>query len=498
LRALLIYPEFPDTFWSFKHALKFVGRKAVSPPLGLLTIAPMLPAAWEKRLIDMNVARLTDADLDWAEIVLISAMHVQQDSAREVLERCRAAGVRTVAGGPLFTMEPDAFRDEVDTIVLGEAELTLAPFLADLAAGHPDSVYMAEGHPELDTTPVPAWELADLDQYDCMPVQFSRGCPFACDFCNITSLLGHRPRTKTGAQIIAELDALYDAGWRRSVFFVDDNFIGNKAVLKRDLLPALIAWRHSKPGLARRGMTFNTEVSINLADDEALVALMVEAGFDKAFIGIETPDDEGLAECGKSQNRRRDLLGDVKKLQRAGIRVDAGFIVGFDSDTPSVFQRQIEFIQQSGIVTAMVGLLQAPTGTRLYARLKDEGRLLGQSIGNNVDMMTNILPKMGMDALRQGYQQLMGHIYSPRYYTERVKTFLREYRLPKVRMPVTKPEIQALFRSIYQLGIKSEDRAHFWDLVTWTLFRRPALLPLAVTLAIYGHHFKTITEANIL
>lgn len=498
MRALLIYPEFPDTFWSFKHALKFVGRKAVSPPLGLLTIAPMLPAAWEKRLIDMNVARLTDADLDWAEIVLISAMHVQQDSAREVLERCRAAGVRTVAGGPLFTMEPDAFRDEVDTIVLGEAELTLAPFLADLAAGHPDSVYMAEGHPELDTTPVPAWELADLDQYDCMPVQFSRGCPFACDFCNITSLLGHRPRTKTGAQIIAELDALYDAGWRRSVFFVDDNFIGNKAVLKRDLLPALIAWRHSKPGLARRGMTFNTEVSINLADDEALVALMVEAGFDKAFIGIETPDDEGLAECGKSQNRRRDLLGDVKKLQRAGIRVDAGFIVGFDSDTPSVFQRQIEFIQQSGIVTAMVGLLQAPTGTRLYARLKDEGRLLGQSIGNNVDMMTNILPKMGMDALRQGYQQLMGHIYSPRYYTERVKTFLREYRLPKVRMPVTKPEIQALFRSIYQLGIKSEDRAHFWDLVTWTLFRRPALLPLAVTLAIYGHHFKTITEANIL
>lgn len=498
MRALLIYPEFPDTFWSFKHALKFVGRKAVSPPLGLLTIAPMLPAAWEKRLIDMNVARLTDADLDWAEIVLISAMHVQQDSAREVLERCRAAGVRTVAGGPLFTMEPDAFRDEVDTIVLGEAELTLAPFLADLAAGHPDSVYMAEGHPELDATPVPAWELADLDQYDCMPVQFSRGCPFACDFCNITSLLGHRPRTKTGAQIIAELDALYDAGWRRSVFFVDDNFIGNKAVLKRDLLPALIAWRHSKPGLARRGMTFNTEVSINLADDEALVALMVEAGFDKAFIGIETPDDEGLAECGKSQNRRRDLLGDVKKLQRAGIRVDAGFIVGFDSDTPSVFQRQIEFIQQSGIVTAMVGLLQAPTGTRLYARLKDEGRLLGQSIGNNVDMMTNILPKMGMDALRQGYQQLMGHIYSPRYYTERVKTFLREYRLPKVRMPVTKPEIQALFRSIYQLGIKSEDRAHFWDLVTWTLFRRPALLPLAVTLAIYGHHFKTITEANIL
>ena len=498
MHALLVYPEFPDTFWSFRHALKFVGRKAVSPPLGLLTIAPMLPAAWEKRLVDLNVRALSDADLAWADIVLISAMAIQQESAREVIARCRAIGVKTVAGGPLFTTEPDSFTGDVDHLVLGEAELTIDQFLNDLAAGRARPTYSADEYPELDRTPVPAWELADLKAYDSMPLQFSRGCPFNCDFCNVTALLGHRPRTKSAEQIVAEIDALYEVGWRRSIFFVDDNFIGNKAVLKRELLPALIAWRKSKRGLSRRGMPFNTEVSINLADDEELVSLMLEAGFDRVFIGIETPDSESLAECGKNQNLRRDLMADVKKLHRAGIGVQAGFIVGFDSDTPAIFQRQIEFIQKSGIVTAMVGLLQAPTGTELYARMKEEGRLVGEMIGNNVDVMTNILPKMGLETLRTGYREIMGHIYSPQYYTERVKTFLRDYKLPPVKSPVHWREIKALFRSIYELGIKGEDRRYYWNLLSWTFFRRPALLPLAVTLAIYGYHFKTITDAHIL
>jgi len=498
VHALLIYPEFPDTFWSFRHALKFVGRRAVSPPLGLLTIAPMLPEAWEKRLVDLNVRPLTEADLVWADIALVSAMTVQQDSAREVLARCREAGVRTVVGGPLFSTERDSFADEADHRVLGEAEITLAPFLADLAEGCAKGLYTTDDHPELDRTPTPAWELADLKHYDSMPLQFSRGCPFNCDFCNVTALLGHRPRTKSAGQIIAELEALYVAGWRRSVFFVDDNFIGNKRVLKEELLPALIAWRKSKPGLTRRGLPFNTEVSINLADDEELVTLMLEAGFNKVFIGIETPDDESLAECGKSQNRRRDMLADVKKLHRAGIGVQAGFIVGFDSDTPTTFQRQIAFIQQSGIVTAMVGLLQAPAGTALYERLREEGRLLGESIGNNVDVVTNVLPKMGMDVLRGGYRQIMAHIYSPRYFTERVKTFLGDYQMPKVASPLTWVEMRAFVRSIYVLGIRDRERRYYWELVLWTLLRRPALLPLAVTMAIYGYHFRTITAANIL
>jgi radical SAM superfamily enzyme YgiQ (UPF0313 family) len=495
MHALLIYPEFPDTFWSFKHALKFVGRKAVSPPLGLLTIAPMLPADWDLRLVDLNVTPLSDSDLAWADLALISAMAVQRDSARVVLDRCRAAGLTTVAGGPLFTTEPASFPD-VDHLVLNEAEITLEQFLADLAAGHPRRTYATDAFPSLASTPVPAWDLVEFGGYDCMPIQFSRGCPFACDFCNITSMLGRKPRLKQSTQILAELDALYARGWRRSVFFVDDNFIGNTAVLKRDLLPALIDWRKGKP--RSLGMPFNTEVSINLADDPELTALMVEAGFDKVFIGIETPDDAGLAACHKNQNRRRDMLADVKALQRAGLRVQAGFIVGFDSDTPSVFQRQIDFIQQSGIVTAMVGLLQAPPGTELYRRLKEEGRLLGEMIGNNVDVMTNVLPAMGLERLREGYRAIMGHIYAPQHYYERVKTFLREYQQPKVRMPVQLREVRALLRSIVELGIRAEGRRHYWDLLGWTLFRKPALFPLAVTLAIYGHHFWTITEQNIL
>jgi len=498
MRVLMVYPEFPDTFWSFRHALAFVGRKAVSPPLGLLTLAPMLPGGWEKRLVDLNVRKLRDEDLAWADVAFVSAMAVQRESAREVLARCREVGLVTVAGGPLFTTEPEAFEGDVDYLVLGEAEQTLPQFLADWAMGEAHAVYAAEVHPPMALTPVPDWELADLGKYDCMPVQFTRGCPFACDFCNITALLGRRVRTKTAAQIVAELDALYEAGWRRSVFFVDDNFIGNKRVLKDELLPALIAWRKTKPGLSRRGMTFNTEVSINLADDPELMALMVEAGFDKVFVGIETPDTESLEECRKSQNLRRDLMADVKTLQRAGLCVRAGFIVGFDNDSPSIFRRQIEFIQQSGIVTAMVGLLQAPTGTALYERLKAEGRLLGEMVGNNVDIMTNIVPKMGMDALKTGYRQIMGTIYAPAHFVQRVKTFLREYKVPKVRSPVTWPEIRALFTSIWVLGIRSADRRHFWDLIGWTVRRRPELLPLAVTMAVYGYHFQRITEANIL
>jgi radical SAM superfamily enzyme YgiQ (UPF0313 family) len=472
--------------------LKFVGRKATCPPLGLVTIAQLLPADWERRLVDMNVQPLDDTDLAWADIVLLSAMTVQQDAVRAILARCKAAGVPVVAGGPLFTMEPEDYPDP-EHLVLNEAEITLPRFLDDLRHGQAERCYATDDYADLATTPLPDWGLLDLDAYDSMAIQFSRGCPFACDFCNITSLLGRRPRLKSSAQIIAELDDLYARGWRRAIFFVDDNFIGNRAILKQDLLPALITWRRGK-----RGVPFNTEVSINLADDAELTALMVEAGFDKVFIGIETPDEESLAECRKGQNLRRNMLADVRKLQHAGLRVQAGFIVGFDHDTPAIFERQIAFIQQSGIVTAMVGLLQAPPGTELYARLKAEGRLLGKAMGNNVDLATNVLPRMGMEALQEGYRALMGHIYSSRPYYERVKTFLTEYRLPRVRLPLDWVSIRALFRSMVELGIRDADRRYYWDLLFWTLRRRPELFSMAVTLAIYGHHFKTITQASIL
>ncbi len=492
MKALLVYPEFPDTFWSFKHALKFVRKKATLPPLGLLTVAAMLPDTWERRLVDTNVTSLTDEDIAWADYVLISAMTIQRESTRDIIRRCKEAGVKVIAGGPLFTIEPEQFSD-VDHLVLNEAEITLPLFLEDLAKGTAKRMYTTLEFPDIRETPVPAWELVDLKHYDTMCLQFSRGCPYDCDFCNVTALFGHRPRIKTAEQVIAELDTLYELGWRSGVFFVDDNFIGNKKYLKDELLPGLIAWRKDK-----RGIRLNTEVSINLADDEELVHMMVKAGFAAVFIGIETPDENSLAECNKKQNRNRDLVEDVKRLQRAGLQVQGGFIVGFDHDTPSIFQRQIEFIQNSGIVTAMVGLLQAPPGTRLYERLKQEGRLLGKMTGDNVDGTTNIVPEMGIDTLREGYKYIMEHIYSPKYYYQRVKTFLQEYQPPPIKVPLDFQRILAFFRSIYKLGILGKERRYYWGLLIWTLFRRPALFPLAVTMAIYGHHFQKICELHIV
>ncbi|MBU1910352.1 MAG: radical SAM protein, partial [Verrucomicrobia bacterium] len=300
MNVLLIYPEFPDTFWSFKHALKFVGKRASLPPLGLLTVASMLPPEWGKRLVDTNVRALSKKDLAWADCVFISAMVVQRESARGIVAQCKAAGLRVVAGGPLFHSEQEQI-EGVDHFILNEAEITLPPFLRDLAEGRPKRVYATDHFADMRQTPAPMWELLDLKRYANMSVQFSRGCPFNCDFCNITALLGHGVRVKTSQQIVAELDGLYALGWRGDVFFVDDNFIGNKRILKTDLLPALIEWRKNK-----KGFLFFTEASINLAEDKPLMDLMVETGFTRVFVGIETPDEDCLVECSKVQNKNRN------------------------------------------------------------------------------------------------------------------------------------------------------------------------------------------------
>lgn len=492
LKIQFVYPEFPDTFWSFKHALRFIKKKAGAPPLGLLTVAAMLPPAWEKRLVDLNVATLTDQDLKWADYVFVSAMIVQREAARAVIERCKLAGVKVVAGGPLFTMEHEQFPG-VDHFVLNEAEVTLPPFLRDLAQGKAERVYASTEYPDIHQTPMPLWSLANLRNYDTVSIQFSRGCPFDCDFCNVTALLGHRPRTKTAAQIIAELDGLYAWGWRKSIFFVDDNFIGNKKHIKSEVLPALIAWRRGKTG-----MPFSTEASINLADDPELTRLMVQAGFDTVFVGIETPNEDSLTECNKNQNKGRDLVQSVKRLQHAGLQVQGGFIVGFDNDPASIFQQQVDFIQKSGIVTAMVGLLQAPLGTRLYERLQKEGRLVNVFSGDNADGSTNIIPKMGLAPLRDGYRRILSQIYAPKLYYERVVTFLREYRPPQVRLQLEPQYLLALWRSIYELGIRGVERVEYWRLFFWTLFRRPRLFPVAITLAIYGFHFRQVANLHVV
>jgi radical SAM superfamily enzyme YgiQ (UPF0313 family) len=491
MNTLLIYPAFPDTFWSFKHALKFIHKRSAFPPLGLLTVGAMLPPNWPKRLIDINVNKLTEKDLTWADSVFISAMAVQRESARQIISRCQKAGLKVVAGGPLFTDEHAAF-GEVDHFILNEAELTLPPFLQDLEQGCAQKLYETSEFADLKETPPPIWGLIDLRRYAAMSIQFSRGCPFNCDFCNITALLGHRVRTKTAAQIIGELDSLYQLGWRGQIFFVDDNFIGNKKYLLAELLPALIEWQKDK-----KHIRFNTESSVNLADNEMLMEMMVAAGFDSVFIGIETPAEAGLAECNKKQNKNRDLVESVKRIQRAGLQVQGGFIVGFDSDTPSIFQRQIDFIQKSGIVTAMVGLLNAPPGTRLYNRLKQEGRLTGL-ISCNTDGTTNIIPRMDLKALKDGYKKIMGQIYSPKSYYERVRIFLKEYKAPRSNIPLDFQRFLAFFRSSIRLGIFGKERFHYWRLLLWTLRKRPQLMPMAITFAIYGHHFRKVCEIHLL
>jgi radical SAM superfamily enzyme YgiQ (UPF0313 family) len=491
MNVLLVYPEFPDTFWSFKHALQFIHKKASAPPLGLLTVAAMLPPTWGKRLVDLNVRSLTEKDLEWADCAFISAMVVQKQFAHVAIQRCKEAGLTVVAGGPLFTSEYEEF-PLVDHFVLNEAEVTLTPFLEDLEHGEAKRIYASKEFPSIQNTPAPMWELADLKRYAGMAIQYSRGCPYDCEFCNITALYGHRPRVKTFAQVLAELDGLYRLGWRGSVFFVDDNLMGNKRDLKTKLLPALIEWRKDKTGLP-----FNTEISINLADDEELMEAMAQAGFDTVFIGVETPDDCSLDECNKKQNQNRNLVEDIKRIQRAGMQVQGGFIIGFDSDTPSIFQRQIEFIQKSGIVTAMVGLLQAPIGTRLYQRLAKEGRLVGASSGDNVDGTTNIIPKMNLDVLQKGYRSVVNTLYAPKNYYARIKTFLQEYKPPKITIPIDFTYVQAFLRSIVRLGILGKERVHYWKLFLWTLFRRPRLFPLAITLAIYGYHFRQVADLHL-
>jgi len=365
LKILLVYPSYPETFWSFSHALRFISKKASFPPLGLLTVAAMLPGEWEKKLVDMNVTSLSDEHIRWADYVFLSAMVVQNESAREVIARCKKLGTRLVAGGPLFTTSYEDFED-VDHFVLGEAEVTLPPFLGDLEKGCARPVYTSDKRPDMSKTPVPLWSLVNMKQYSSMNLQYSRGCPFDCEFCDIIMLNGHRPRTKSKGQVLNELESIYQHGWRGGVFIVDDNFIGNRKKLKAETMPAIIEWSEQR----KYPFSLFTEVSINLADDDELMQLMVRAGFDRVFIGIETPNEASLAECNKLPNKGRDMVASVKKIQNYGFEVQGGFIVGFDSDPISIFRSQINFIQKSGIVTAMVGLLNAPRGTRLYQRLR--------------------------------------------------------------------------------------------------------------------------------
>lgn len=489
MNILLVSPATPDTFWSYKHVMSFVSKKAAYPPLGLLTVAAMLPRDWHLRLVDLNISRLTDEAIDWADYVLLSAMIVHEPSVREVAARCVARHRIVVGGGPLFTTGHARF-PEIPHFVLGEAEGLMATLIADLQSGNLQPVYQHPDRPDVRETPIPRWDLLEMRAYATMSVQFSRGCPFNCEFCDIVAMYGRTPRPKTPEQMTGELDALFDAGWRSNVFIVDDNFIGHPGKAK-ELLRSIIAWR------ARRKIkvSFTTEASLNLVDDPELLELLVAAGFKKVFIGLETPDDGSLTECAKVQNKSRDLVAAVQTIQKAGLEVMGGFIVGFDNDSESIFEHQRRFIQEAGVVTAMVGLLTALPGTRLFARLKKEGRILAESTGNNLDGVLNFVPRLDRGTLLEGYRALVKNLYSPKVYYRRVSTFLSQYRHRGPHIRIDRSEVLAFFRSLWVMGIWHRGRREYWKFFCKSLFLHPRTFSEAMTLAIVGHHFRRVAAA---
>jgi radical SAM superfamily enzyme YgiQ (UPF0313 family) len=487
MKALLIYPEWPDTYWSFKHALPFQGKRSAYPPLGLMTIAPLLPKHWQKRLVDTNVRPLTEADLAWADIVMFSGMLVQKRPMLEMLARCRRRGLKTIVGGPIASSVED-MTNYADHVVIGEAEELIAQVAADIEAGKAKPVYRALALPPLDKTPLPDISLINPKYYSGMAIQYSRGCPFNCEFCDIIEIYGRVPRTKKPEQVTAELDLLHEAKWRGSVFIVDDNFIGNKRKVK-ELLPALAEWNN------RRGhpFTFFTEASVNLADDTQLLQMMKNAGFTRVFLGIETPVESSLKQAQKMQNTRRSLLESVRRIREYGMEVMAGFIVGFDNDPEDVFDRQVQFIEESAIPLAMVGLLQAVPGTQLYRRLMKEGRILHEGHGDNMDFRLNFVPKMNAERLVEGYRSILQRIYGAEAYYQRVRHFLADYH------PVHRQERQfsdyiAFCRSVIKQGIVSRDRGAYWKFLIDAATRYRHAFDVAMTLAVMGYHFQTLTR----
>ena len=491
MKALLVYPEFPDTYWSFRHALAFEGKGSAFPPLGLLTVSAMLPDEWERRLIDMNVRALNLADIEWADMVLLSAMIVQKDSLHRVVEMCKALGKRVVVGGPYVSTSAEQL-PEADHIFIGEAETTLPEFVRDLERGCPRPIYKAAQRPPLNLTPVPHFHLAELRRYSAMSVQYSRGCPFNCEFCDIIEIYGRVPRTKTNEQMLSELDALRALGWRGHVFIVDDNFIGNKRNVKQ-FLPELIEWseRHKHPFL------FVTEASVNLAEDDALLELMRRSNFRRVFLGIETPVEASLKEAQKGQNTRRDLLDSVRKIQSYGMEVMAGFIVGFDNDPSDIFERQIEFIRQSAIPLAMVGLLTALPDTQLWRRLQREGRLLHESTGNNTDVSLNFIPRMDKTRLVEGYQRILRTIYNPAEYYQRALDCLSRltHDGPEPYQGGIISSVTAFMRVVLALGVRDHERLEFWRYLKRVTISHRKYFAHAVTLAAMGYHFRKLTEA---
>jgi len=493
LRILLVQPEFPITYWGFQYGLPLANKRVSLPPLGLVSFAALLPNDWELRLVDLNAEALTDTDLDWADVVMAGGMHIQAPSMREALARGRQHGCLTVVGGPSPTTAPEDYPD-VDILFQGEAEGRIDQLLEAMKAPRGTRLVLEPigDRPALDEVPVPRFDLLKLDLYASMSVQYSRGCPFQCEFCDIIEIFGRKPRVKRASQMIAELTALRDLGYGGSLFVVDDNFIGHKPAV-RLLLPAVAAWQREN------GSPFElyTEASVNLAGDPSLLAAMVDAGFSAVFLGIESPSEEALAETQKNQNLRMDLSAAIERITRAGLEVLGGFIVGFDTDTEDIFERQRAFIAGNPIPCAMVGLLNALPGTALWRRMNAEGRLRVAWTGDQLER-PNFTPAMNERALLKGYSRLLSEVYSPAGYYGRCRAFLEMAPAALVRRPFRFDELSIAAKTIARAGIRSPDRAEFWKLVLTMLKTNPQAVGWVIAHGIWGEHLIRYTRENVL
>jgi radical SAM superfamily enzyme YgiQ (UPF0313 family) len=495
--ALLVYPKFPPSYWGAQYALEFIGKKSAMPPLGLLTVAGMFPSGYQLKVVDMNVDPLTEKHLEWADMVFTSTMIVQKDSLREVIERAKRAQVPVIAGGP----HPTTFYEEIDGVdhfVLDEVEDTFGEFLKDFENGRAQRIYRSPAKPSIKDAPLPRYDLINIHAYGSMALQFSRGCPFDCEFCDITKLFGRVPRTKSAEQILAEFDVLYNLGWRGRMFLVDDNFIGNKRDAMH-VLPEIARWQKAR----NYPFSLYTEASVNLSGLDDLLDAMVDAGFTMAFLGIETPNREALLKTKKAQNTHRHddnfLLNAVRKIQEKGLEVTAGFILGLDSDGEEAFDAQIKFIQQAGIPTAMVGLLSALKGTDLYLRLQKEGRLLEESSGNNVSVSLNFRTEMDHEVLIQGYKRVLSTLYDPglKNYFDRCLTMLRRVKSRSHVTPkIGKAEWMALAKSLKRQLLSRQGPAYLKFLLA-VVKEKPRVFSDAVRLAILGYHFEKTTSQQI-
>ncbi len=490
LNVLMVWPRFPPSFWGFEGVLEMIPERAMTPPLGLITVAALCPSTWKIRLLDRAFEELRDEDLLWADLVMVSAMHAQRVDARAVLAHARSLGRRTFIGGPWASSEPDLLLSEADHVLVGEVEEVFPEIAAALEQGTARRLYRVSDKPDMTRSPVPRYDLLRLDKYTSMPVQFSRGCPFQCEFCDIITIYGRRPRTKTSAQLIEELDTLRRLGWRNEVFIVDDNFIGNyrqALLLARDLA----AWqeRHGHP------FSLYTEASIDLADRPELLAAMVEANFMYVFIGIETPSAEALKESRKFQNLRSDNVQQIRVIQESGLWVLAGFIVGFDSDDESIFERQLEFIERTAIAWAMAGVLQAPPTTALFDRMKKEGRLIEGSQATSNFSPPNFRTMLPLPVLLRGLGNLLAGLYEAEPFFKRAFRSLEMWRPRATQRPPRLPlsyNLRVLFASMWRQGLRSSYRRAYWRFL-WLMIRnwarQPAKMWLGFMVLLSAHHF---------